>query len=238
MRSRLAIVPLLVAVASAAGCTRTTEGIEVDIAYETPATPQAVRSDADTRIWLDRALIAMGPVQLVECDNFARVLGRFFTASRAKAHAPETPTQLGTPFVLDLLESTGFSFVVGTIRPPPGRYCGVRVVGTPADADAVGLKNNSEMLNSSVLLAGEAEDTNTLARTPFRVQIRATVVRELRFEDPLVLDRPTTVNVSVRIDHMRWFDGIDFALFADAEGAAVQQMLRSNIEASMATESL
>ncbi|MEM7436747.1 MAG: hypothetical protein AAF436_16455 [Myxococcota bacterium] len=238
MRSRLAAPAVLLTLLLTFGCTRTTEGIEVDIAYETPATPQAVRSDADTRIWLDRALIAMGPVELVECDNFARVLGRFFTASRAKAHAPETPTQLGTPFVLDLLEGTGFSFVVGTLRPPPGRYCSLRVVGTPADSDAVGLKNNAEMLDHSVVLSGEAEDTNTLERTPFLLQLRAPVVRELRFDEPLVLDRPTTVNISVRIDHMRWFDGIDFAQFAQPEGAAVQQKLTTNIESSMAAESL
>lgn len=241
MRSNRSVIACgLLALALTAGCTRVTEGIEVDVAYETPPTPQALRTDLDYRVWLDRALIVLGPVELVECDNFARVLWGLFTAARAKAHAPETPTSLGIPLVLDLLESGGIGFVVGTIRPPPGRYCAIRVVGAPADGDAVGLKNNVEMLDRSVFLTGEIEDTETLERTPFEVSIRDPLVGELRFTEPLVFDSPRSVNVSIQIDHIRWFDGIDFAqiLPGDAEGAAVQQRVAENIRDSMAAESL
>lgn len=240
MRSSVPAIALsLLTIGGFCGCTRTTEGIEIDVAYETPPTPQAVRTDMDYRVWLDRALITLGPVTLIKCDNFVRVLGRLFTAARAKAHTPNTPTSLGIPLVLDLLESGGIGFVVGTIRPPPGRYCGLRVIGAPADEDAVGLKDNTEMLERAVFLQGEIEDTQTLVRTPFEVSIREPLVCELRFTEPLIFDSPEAVNVSVRIDHMRWFDGIDFALLlpGDAEGAAVQRRVAENIRSSMAAES-
>ena len=113
------------------------------------------------------------------------------------------------------------------------------MVGTPADADAVGLKNNDEMLDRSVFLAGDIEDGETLRRTPFEVSIRDFLPSELRFTEPLVFDSPETVNVSIQIDHIRWFDGIDFAqiLPGDAGSAAVQQRVAENIRDSMAAES-
>ncbi|MEM8607540.1 MAG: hypothetical protein AAGF92_10555 [Myxococcota bacterium] len=239
MRSRVAIGALLVSLGLSAGCTRTTDGIEVDIAYQTPPTPQALRTDMGYRVWLDRALIVLGPVELIRCDNFARALWRLFTVSRAKAHTPTTPTSLGIPLVLDLLESGGIGFVVGTIRPPPGRYCGLRVIGAPADADAVGIKNNDEMLDRSVLLTGDIEDGESLVRTPFEVSIQDSLPNELVFTEPLVFDSPRLVNVSIQIDHMRWFDGIDFAQVApgDAGSAAVQRRVAENIRDSMAAES-
>ncbi|MGB5812001.1 MAG: hypothetical protein WBG86_15790 [Polyangiales bacterium] len=214
-------------------CTRTTDGIEVDIAYQTPPTPQAVRTDMEYKVWLDRALLVLGPVELVECDNFARTVWGLFTAGRARAHAPETPTSLGVPFVLDLLEEGGFGYVVGTIRPPPGRYCGIRVIGAPADGDAANLKGNLEMLESSVFLSGEIEPPDGAERTPFFVQVQDPLVRELRFEEPLVFDSPRSVSVSVRIDHIRWFDGIDFAQLGIA---AVQERLTENIVSSMTAD--
>lgn len=216
-------------------CTSTSEGIEVDIAYQTPSTPQAVRTDLEYKVWLDRALLVLGPVELIECDNFARALRGLFTAGRAKAHAPGTPTSLGVPLVMDLLEEGGFGFVVGTIRPPPGRYCGLRVTAAPADADAANLKDNFEMLESCALMTGGIEAPGSTDRTPFAIEIRDPWVRELRFEEPLVFDSPRTVSISVRIDHLRWFDGIDFAHLGME---AVQQRLRTNIESSMAAERL
>jgi len=215
------------------GCTQVTDGIEVDVGYAVPATPQAVVTDAGYRVWLRRAVIAMGPVELIECDNFARLLTELFTPGRARAHEPTTPTRLGVPFVLDVMESQGGSLFAGTIRPPPGRYCGLRVTKVPADRDAVGLKHHVEMLESSVFLTGEVEDRNTRQRSPLRLEVREALIQELWFDEPLIFERPKSVRISVWIDPLAWFDGIDFARLAPA---AVQQKLVENIVLSMVVE--
>lgn len=102
----------------ALSCTRVTDGIEVDVAYETSQMPQAVRASETHRVWLDRALIVLGPIELVECDTFARALWTLFAPARAKAHARQAPTNLGAPFVIDLMEGVGPGLFAGTIRPP------------------------------------------------------------------------------------------------------------------------
>ncbi len=169
-----------------AGCSRVTDGIEVDVAYQTPAMPQAVVTSENYRVWLDEALIVLGPIELVKCDSFARNLWTLFAPARAKAHEIETPTSLGAPFVLDLVEGVGPGLFVGTIRPPPGRYCGIRVVAAPADEDAIGLGKRVAMLENSVFVAGEVEDPTTGRREPLVVPVQVALTRVLEFDEPLV----------------------------------------------------
>jgi hypothetical protein len=45
------------------------------------------------------------------------------------------------------------------------------------------------------------------------------------------------VSVSVQINHIRWFDGIDFA-DPQLRGAAVQQRLTENIKSSLVAKRL
>ena len=137
MRSEVLVGAIVLALALP-HCMASTDGIEVDVAYEAAAMPQAVLTDMGYRVKLDRALIALGQVELLECDNSARQLWRLFVPGRARAHEESTPTSLGIPMIIDLMESSGEALFAGTLRPPPGRYCGIRVVGAPADADAIG----------------------------------------------------------------------------------------------------
>lgn len=216
-------------------CMMVTDGIEVDVAYQAPATPQAMRTDMGYRVKLDRALIALGRVELLKCDNFARQLRGLFIPGRARAHEESTPTSLGVPVIIDLIESSGALQLAGTLRPPPGRYCGIRVVGAPADADAIGSTlENAEMLENSVVLEGVVEHSETGEEAPLRARIRELIPWDLRFDEPMVFESPRSVTVSVQIDHTGWFDGIDFALLALLDGgAAVQQRLTENIRSSL-----
>ncbi|MDH3200303.1 MAG: hypothetical protein OEM15_05355 [Myxococcales bacterium] len=221
-------------------CTMVTDGIEVDVAYRAPATPQAVRTDMGYHVKLDRALIAVGRVELLECDNFARRLWGLFVPGRARAHEESTPTSLGVPMIIDLMESSGTPLFAGTLRPPPGRYCGIRVVSAPADADAIGsTPERTEMLKNSVLLEGVVEDSETGGEVPLRALIAELIRWDLQFDEPLVFDSPRSVSISLQIDHLGWFDGIDFAQFAVLdEGAAMQQRLTENIRSSLVAERL
>lgn len=217
-------------------CTMVTDGIEVDIAYQAPATPQAVRTDLGYRVKLDRALIALGRVELLKCDNFARQLWGLFAPGRARAHEESTPTSLGVPMIIDLMESSGALLFAGTLRPPPGRYCGIRVVLAPADADAIGsTPERAEMLENSVVLEGVVEDSETGDQIPLGARITEIIPWNLRFDEPLVFDSPRSVSISVQIDHMRWFDGIDFAV---PGGAEVRQRLPENISSSLVANRL
>lgn len=214
-------------------CMRVTEGIEVDVSYQPAATPAQIRTDLGYRVALNRALLVVGQIELIRCDNFVAELWQLFVPARAKAHVLETPTRLGEPLVLDLMESVGFAEYAGTMKPPPGRYCGVRVIATPADADAAGLTDkNQEMTSHSLLVEGRTVgDVN--AETPFETRIEGPLELEIEFERPLVLDRPGVEPVAVRIDQRRWFDGIDFA---DLSPAEMQREVAENLRISLEVE--
>ena len=232
MKSSLVIAAVLLSMALLPNCMRVTDGIEVDVAYQPAATPAAVRTDLGYRVRLERAMIAFGRVELIRCDNFVLDLWKLVTAARAKAHEFSSPTSLGVPLVIDLMESAGVPLFAGTLRPPPGRYCGIRVVGMPADQDAVGLTDeNLDMMQNSVLIAGQVEDED--GRGPIRAdRVDRGDPRpcEMRFDRPLVFDGPVLESVSIQIDHRKWFDGIDFAL---QDSTAVQQRITENVRSSL-----
>jgi hypothetical protein len=210
---------------------RVSDGIEVDVIYQPAATPVQVRTDMGYSVRLERALIAVGKVELIRCDNFVVDLWKLVAPARAKAHELATPTSLGVPLVIDLMESAGTPLFAGTLRPPPGRYCGIRVSGMPADDDAEGLtEENLDMMQHSVLIAGQVEDTATGDVAPLLARIWEVLECEMLFDRPLVFDSPVLESVSIQIDHTSWFDGIDFAL---QDSDAVQQQITENVRSSL-----
>jgi hypothetical protein len=231
MRSSLLLTVALLSVASLPHCMRVTDGIEVDVAYQPAATPAAVRTDTGYRVRLERALIVVGKVELLRCDNFVLDLWELVAPARAKAHEFSSPTSLGVPLVIDLMESAGVPLFAGTLRPPPGSYCGLRVLGMPADQDAEGLTDETlDMMQNSVLIAGQVEDKSTGEETPLLARIWEVLDCEMRFDRPLVFDSPVLESVSIQIDHTSWFDGIDFAL---QDSNAVQQQITENVRSSL-----
>ena len=231
MRSSLLLTVALLSVASLPHCMRVTDGIEVDVAYQPAATPAAVRTDAGYRVRLERALIVVGKVELLRCDNFVLDLWELVAPARAKAHEFSSPTSLGVPLVIDLMESAGVPLFAGTLRPPPGSYCGLRVLGMPADQDAEGLTDETlDMMQNSVLIAGQVEDESTGEETPLLARIWEVLDCEVRFDRPLVFDSPVLESVSIQIDHTSWFNGIDFAL---QDSNAVQQRITENVRSSL-----
>ena len=231
MRSKLPIAIALLSALTLPHCASFTDGIEVDVAYQPESTPAQIRTDMGYRVALDRALLVVGKVELIRCDNFVADLWGLFTPSHAKAHAFDTPTSLGEPLVIDLMESAGTPEYAGTMKPPPGRYCGIRVLGMPADQDAVGLTDeNLEMMQHSVLVTGRVVDTTNGAESRLVARIWEVFDCEMRFDRPLVFDSPVLERVSIQIDHTSWFDGIDFALQSEE---AVQQQITENLRSSL-----
>ena len=212
---------------------RVTNGIEVDVAYQPEATPAQIRTDLGYRVALDRALFAVGKVELIRCDNFVADLWELFTPGRARAHTLDTPTSLGEPFVLDLMESAGTPQFAGTLKPPPGKYCGMRVLGMPADPDAAGLTDeNLEMMQHSVLVTGRVIDLETGQESPLAIRIWEVFDCPMQLDQPLVFDQPILETIAIQIDQTRWFDGIDFALQSkDAVHEQITENVRSSLRA-------
>lgn len=234
MKSRLFIASALFVSTLLSHCVRVTDGIEVDVAYQPAATPAAVRTDMGYRVRLERALITIGRVELLRCDNFVADLWNLVMPGRARAHELTSPTSLGVPFVIDLMESAGVPVFAGTLRPPPGRYCGIRVVGMPADEDAEGLtEQNLDMMDRSMFLAGRVEDAEGSEIDVLMARVAEVVPCELAFERPLELGSPVLESVSIHIDHTKWFDGIDFADFAQRDALAVQERITKNVRSSL-----
>jgi len=231
MRSSSLLAIALLSVAALPQCMQVSDGIELDVAYQPVATPAQIRTDMGYRVHLERALIAVGRVELIECDNFVLGLWELVAPARARAHESATPTSLGVPLVLDLMESAGAPSFAGTLKPPPGRYCGVRVHAMPADDDAEGLtEENLDMMQHTVLIAGQVEDTATGGTAPLLARIWEVLECEMLFDRPLVFDSPIVESVNIQIDHTKWFDGIDFA---QQSPAAVQEQITENVRSSL-----
>jgi len=235
MRFSLRGTMALFGVGLIAHCMQVSEGIEVDIAYQPTATPAAVRTDLGYRVRLERALIAIGSVELIRCDNFVLDAWALFAPARARAHQLATPTSLGVPLVIDLMQSAGAPQFAGTLRPPPGRYCGIRVLAMPADEDAEGLtEENNDLREHSVLVEGQVE--NAAAGEPaaaFILRLKEVLDCDMPFDHPMVFDRPVLATITIQIDQTGWFDGIDLAEFALTDSSAAQQRIRDNVRSSL-----
>jgi hypothetical protein len=135
--------------------------------------------------------------------------------------------------VLDLMESAGAPQFAGTLKPPPGEYCGMRVLGMPADPDAAGLTDeNLEMMQHSVLVTGRVIDTETGEEAPLAVRIWEVFDCPMQLDEALVFNQPILETIAVQIDQTRWFDGIDFAqLSQDAVHEQITENVRSSLRA-------
>jgi len=208
-----------------------TDGIEVDVAYQSEATPLEIRTDAGYRVRLERALIVIGQVELIRCDDFARDLWQLLAPARARAHVLVSPTSLGVPYVLDLIETAGTPVFAGTLRPPPGRYCGIRVVAMPATEQAEGLtEKNRDVLEHTILAAGQITRSDAGAAWPLLAKVGESLPCEMRFDRAWVFDEPVWQSISIEIDQTSWFDGIDFA---SQDERAVQERITQNMRSSL-----
>lgn len=178
-------------------------GIEVSMALRAAPSTLAFRTDMGFEVRLEEAVLWIDSLELLPCDTVARRLpsGIFFAIPRAFAHVDEEPTASKTVPLLDALHSGGLSVEAATLRPPPGRYCGLGVVLKDAavDAEAVGLH-----LRGSARRDGSDHGFSVLTTASKQTA-------EVPFEEPLELsaDRRTAA-LTLVVDQRRWLDGIDF----------------------------
>ncbi len=90
--------------------------------------------ESTDEIALTEARVTITSVELLPCDSVAARLSRWVIPA-AHAHVDATPTRLGAPVVLDALDDE--TFRMGTFTPSGGQFCGLYVLVTPADDDAL-----------------------------------------------------------------------------------------------------
>jgi hypothetical protein len=144
--------------------------------------------------------------------NFALPFNLLMTA--AMAHTETTPTQLGIPNVINLLEDDITEILLGTVYPAPTNYCGVTVELLKADEDAQRLKDYPiNMLNRVLYLQGEYVPLGSATAIPFTIDVaKAPRPKSLRFDTPVLLSATNSkATVAIVTQYDRWFDAVDFS---------------------------
>ena len=180
-------------------------GILVDIAIDGQTMPQTVALSDGTSVVLDPSYLTVVGFALEPCESVARTLWRAVNPlPSALAHGASSPTNLAVPVVL-ALSGPRASIEVGTLEPPPDRYCGLNLAIGPADDDAVRLPDQ-DMVGRSLRVVGAHQGVS------FSVSSAANDHAHLTFERPLELlaaDAKATLTLS--LDTSATFDGVDFA---------------------------
>lgn len=143
---------------------------------------RALSNTAGYDIVLHKAYVVMTEFELVPCadtplQTAARVL---FGPSVARAHSGGSARVLGVPHVLDLMDEDGALLAHAIMQPPPDTYCEARVTVAPADHDAEGLPQDTDMVGSSLYLAGSFVAPAAGRSVDF--ELRTDLTRDTRLE--------------------------------------------------------
>ena len=202
---------------------RTDEIPEVNVADG----PRRFTTDLGYEVELQRAYLAIERFQLVECAPGAGAGSAGAAARRALwprglalAHdLSGDPTVLGVPYIDSALRADFALGDVGTMAPPPGRYCQVRVTIGPADTDALGMPDDIDMVGLSLYLEGSYRAPGATRASHFIIESSEERQALIDLVDvyqgrptPLVLDGDhRDIRLTLAGLTNFWLDGIDFA---------------------------
>lgn len=206
----------------------------------TTAAGKQFDNDQGVTIELTAAYLTLSEIELrTSCGAhpFARVLDTLYewVIPAAHAHTESTPTRLGEPLVVNVINPDSEELEFGHFSPAAGSYCGITVHMHPADGDARNLPAALSMLGLVVHLEGSYDSGG--GATAFTVESAIEPEHaDVAFHDPINL---STSNLSgeahLNIEYNTWFNGMDAAAMADlaaADTAAVAALL-DNITASV-----
>ncbi|MHA7634515.1 hypothetical protein [Corallococcus sp. M7] len=160
-------------------CGERVDGMTVTLGLEHRATAHGVQAAGGERsftradgqvLTLTRGYVTLGSVELKPCEEALgwRLLKALSPIGTAHAHSVGSPLRLGTPHVSGLERPDGNVLTLGTVRPPPGRYCRARLTFEPADADAEGLPG-VDMVGHTLWLEGTRMTAGGGEPQPFRL---------------------------------------------------------------------
>jgi hypothetical protein len=212
---------------AAPGCSSSAEpGVSVDlVSSSAPVEAGALTLDDErTELQLSSAVWTNAEIEIVACPSLARRLGKLVVAT-AWAHGSAAPTRSAVP----VIQSASLLAAVdlGTLTPPAGDYCSAIYRIGPADADAVGIADNPDMLGFSVRVRGVYRRDGGPWQD-FAIESQAT--RDILGADlTLELTRPgAAATLRVERDIDQWFRGIDFETI-DGSSPDVEQARESRL---------
>ncbi|MFP2910506.1 hypothetical protein ACLESD_36805 [Pyxidicoccus sp. 3LFB2] len=178
--------------------------------------PRTLVNDRGLRASFTRALVTLGSVELLPCETsgWRRLLRGLSPVSTAWAHSVSSPRRLGTPHVLGLERADGEVTALGTLRPPPGRYCRARLTFQPADADAEGLAAAAEgpepmdMVGHSLHLRGTLSAPDSGEAQPFDVSVRGQTSVDVVLDGLTLSEEQPEAALVFTLAWDVWLDGV------------------------------
>jgi hypothetical protein len=128
--------------------------------------------------------------------------------SVAHAHDTGPPTISAVPAVVNLGGTADGDVTVGTVGPPPGRYCSLNVMLGPASDASTGLPG-PQMLGETFVLTGQR---SLAQQAPSTFELRRRPVQLLTLDltrSPLVLDESGTARLLIDIALEEWLGGLN-----------------------------
>ena len=174
------------------------------------------------RITLRRAHVTLSSVELFACQTGSawRWLRMLSPVGTAHAHSEGSPRKLGTPHVVGPgagpVLADGVARTLGTLNPPPGRYCRAHLVFAPADADAEGLDAASDMVGRTLRLEGEWTPAGGGAARPFVLESAGVLNADVALEGLELTPEALEASRVLHLAYDRWLEGVDLAAGGDA----------------------
>ncbi len=180
------------------------------------ASPRTLVNDKGTRASFTRALVTLGSVELLPCEEagWRRLLRELSPLGTAHAHSVASPRKLGTPHVIGLERADGDVTDLGTLRPPPGRYCRARLVFEPADSDAEGLTAASQgpepvdMVGRSLHVRGAVLASEGGASQPFDVSAGGQTSVDVLLDGVTLSEEQPRAELLIVLAWDTWLDGV------------------------------
>ena len=201
----------------------------------TTTTGKQFVNDRCVNIVLASAYLTLSEMELrTDCNTspFARLLDSLYelVLPVAQAHTESTPTRLGAPLVVNLINPDSEELEFGHFSPAAGNYCGITVHMHPADTDARNLPSALAMTGLVLYLEG-SYDTGVGA-TAFMVETAIEPEHaDVAFHESIELSESSlNAEAHLNIEYNTWFDGLDANGMADlaaGDPAAVTQLLNS-----------
>lgn len=221
-------------------CGERVDGMTVTLGLEHRAAAQGVQAAGGDRsftradgqvLTLTRGYVALGSVELRPCEEALgwRLLKALSPVGTAHAHSVGSPLKLGVPHVSGLERPDGDVLTLGTVRPPPGRYCRARLTFEPADADAEGLPgadSGVDMGERTLWLEGTRVPAGGGEPQPFRLVTSNVATVDVVLDGLTLSEEEPAAERTFALAWDTWLATVDLES-PDAAAAALDTVARS-----------
>lgn len=193
--TRATIFGLALLAAAWAGCSSSSfEGVPVAVTVDSSEMSVSV----PTGQWeIEELLLAPTAVEIVPCNDGNAPS----SASVAHLkHVESTPFQSGTSLVWPVIGGAATHYGAGTIEPPAGEYCSVRLLIAPLDDDSLRGAQYPELVGHSLSFRGTQTSTTTAAPRSVNTTSTLRVESEVQLDEaPVLIERDATLILSINV---------------------------------------